>query len=74
MLAKRRLSVGGRGVSTKGFCAVRRPGVALNTEYSSANVGVQPLRFSKLEVLFLGVWKVGLGKAADVGVFVGVGG
>ena len=43
------------------------------TEYSSANVGVQPLRFSKLE-LFLGVSKVGLGNWAEVGVWVGVGG
>lgn len=43
------------------------------TEYSSAKVGVQPLRFSKLD-LFLGVSKVGLGNWADVGVWVGVGG
>jgi hypothetical protein len=49
--------VEGRGVdvSRNGFCdPVSRPGVELNTEYSSANVGVQPLRFSKFE-LFLGV-------------------
>jgi hypothetical protein len=45
----------GVDVSRKGFCdPVSRPGVELNTEYSSANVGVQPLRFSKFE-LFLGV-------------------
>ena len=46
----------------------------LKTEYSSAKVGVQPLRFSKLE-LFLGVSKaVGLGNWVEVGVWVGVGG
>lgn len=44
------------------------------TEYSSAKVGVQPLRFSKLELLFLGVSKAGLGNCPDVGVCVGVGG
>ena len=56
------------------WSAVSRPGVEWNTEYSSANVGVQPLRFSKLE-LFFGVSKVGLvGNWPDVGVCVGVGG
>jgi hypothetical protein len=53
---------------------INRPGVALNTEYSSAKVGVQPVRSSKLESLFLGVWKRGLGNCPDVGVCVGVGG
>jgi hypothetical protein len=57
-------AVSGPGVDTsaKEFWEfISRPGVELKTEYSSANVGVQPLRSSKLELLFLGVWKTGLG-------------
>lgn len=79
MVERRRLwaeAVEGPGVelSTKLCCElVNLPGVELKTEYSSANVGVHPLRLSKFE-LFLGVWKVGLGNCPDVGVCVGVGG
>ena len=67
---------GGRGVVSGNdeMLLVSLPGVELKTEYSSANVGVQPLRSSKLFLLFLGVWKSGLGRFADVGVLVGVGG
>jgi hypothetical protein len=71
-----RAEVGGCGVEMSmndRWSPVSRPGVVLNTEYSSAKVGVQPLRFSKLE-LFLGVSKVGLENWAEVGVWVGVGG
>jgi hypothetical protein len=70
-------AIAGRGVegSPKGCrVPVSLPGVELNTEYSSANVGVHPLRFSKLELLSLGVWKVGLGNCPEVGVREGVGG
>lgn len=76
MLERGRLwleDVDGRGVnvkvSTNGCC-----GESLNTEYSSANIGVHPERLSKALLFTRGVSKVGLGKTRDVGVRVGVGG
>lgn len=48
---------------------VMRPGVEAKTVYSSAKVGVQPVRFSRF-VEYLGV----SGKCAVVGVWPGVGG
>jgi len=53
---------------------LRFPGVALKTEYSSANRGVHPLDSSNRPWLGLGVSKTGLGRTADVGVRLGVGG
>ena len=54
---------------------LRFPGVALKTEYSSANRGVQPpLDSSKRPWLFFGVSKTELGKMEEVGVCLGVGG
>jgi hypothetical protein len=52
----------------------RFPGVALKTEYSSANRGVQPVDSSSRPVFGFGVSKTGLGKAAETGVRWGVGG
>jgi hypothetical protein len=46
---------GGLGVVSANELLVSLPGVELKTEYSSANVGVQPLRSSKLDLLFPGV-------------------
>jgi hypothetical protein len=53
---------------------VSLPGVALKTEYSSANVGVHPVWPSNVGASARGVWKIGLEKTPDVGVCVGVGG
>jgi len=69
----------GKGVvgakSANGPCEpLRLPGVALKTEYSSAKRGVQPPDSSKRPWWCLGVSKTGLGKMADVGVCLGVGG
>jgi hypothetical protein len=70
-------AVEGLGVDISGNVPellVSRPGVALKTEYSSAKVGVHPERLSKELFWFRGVWNTGLGKAAEVGVWLGVGG
>jgi len=71
--------VDGRGVLTSTYVfgfgvVVSRPGVALKTEYSSAKIGVHPERLSKASLFARGVWKLGLGNAAEVGVWPGVGG
>lgn len=61
--------------SAKGnWAPLRLPGVALKTEYSSANRGVRPLVSAKDPWGGFGVSKIGLGKAPDVGVCFGVGG
>ena len=52
--------------------ALKLPGVALKTEYSSANRGVQPEELSKEPELASGVSKTGLARTRGVGVCFGL--
>jgi len=52
----------------------RFPGVELNTEYSSANLGVESAESSNVVRSSLGVCRTEAGKTAEVGVCLGVGG